>query len=293
MSSVVRNVGPDSQSTERTIRARILVLAILLIITYLPMMIQTGRLIVSSDDMAQGFFAPIIAIYIAWSKRDVLTKPANTGSFWSLSFVIAGAVIGLAATLANSTTFARFAFQFSMAGCFLCLGGWLALKQLLFPLTLLFFTFPVPDVLYGQITQPLQLLATSLAEGAFELLGYSVYREGNILQLTHMQLSVVEACSGLRSLMALFFFCIVYAYFFETRPWRRVLIAAASIPSAIIVNVLRIVSTGVLGKYHPEWTEGTRHEIVGWVAVTVGFVAVLLLHRQFAASDHRLGACPS
>jgi exosortase len=256
------------------------------------MMIQTGKLIVSSDDMAQGFFAPIIAAYIAWNQRDVLTKPANTGSYWSLGFVIIGAVIGLAASLANSTTFARFAFQFSMAGCFLCLGGWLAVKRLLFPLALLFFTFPVPDVLYGQITQPLQLLATSLAEGAFELMGYSVYREGNILQMTHMQLSVVEACSGLRSLIALFFFCLVYAYFFETRFWRRVLIASASIPSAIIVNVLRITSTGVLGKYHPEWTEGTRHEIVGWAAVTVGFLAVLLLHRQFPASN-RLQACPS
>jgi exosortase len=257
------------------------------------MMIQTGRLVISSDDMAQGFFAPLVAAYIAWNDRQVLTKPTSTGNYWSLVFVLAGAVIGLAATLANSTTFARFGFQFSMAGCFLSLGGWVALKRLLFPLALLFFSFPVPDVLYAQVTQPLQLLATSLAEGAFELMGYSVYREGNILQLTHMRLSVVEACSGLRSLMALFFFCIVYAYFFETRRWRRILIAAASIPSAIIVNVLRITSTGVLGQHHPEWTEGTRHEIVGWIAVTVGFLAVLLLHRQFPSRDQRLQACPS
>ncbi len=257
------------------------------------MMIQTGKLIVSSDDMAQGFFAPILAAYIAWNDRSVLTRPASKASYWSLAFVLIGTALGLAATLANSTTFARFAFQFSMAGCFLCLGGWLALKKLLFPLALLFFTFPVPDVLYAQITQPLQLLATSMAEGAFELMGYSVYREGNILQLTHMKLSVVEACSGLRSLMALFFFCTIYAYFFETGFWRRAFIALASIPSAIIVNVLRITSTGVLGKYHPEWTEGTRHEIVGWVAVTVGFLAVFFLHRRFATGDQRLQACPS
>lgn len=242
--------------------------------------------------MSQGFFAPIVAAYIAWNERQVMTKPARTGSYWSLAFVITGALIGVAATLANSTTFARFGFQFSLAGCFLCLGGWLALKRMFVPLALLFFTFPVPDVLYAQITQPLQLLATSLAESMFELMGYSVYREGNILQLTHMKLSVVEACSGLRSLMALFFFCVVYAYFFETRRWRRVLIAAASIPSAIIVNVMRITSTGVLGKYHPEWTEGGRHEIVGWAAVTLGFVAVLLFHRQFAVTN-RLKACPS
>jgi len=270
-----------------------LALAILLVIIYLPMMVQTGKLIVSSDDMAQGFFAPLLAAYIAWNDRSVLTRPDSKGSYWSLAFVLTGAFLGIAATLANSTTFARFGFQFSLAGCFLGLGGWIALKRLMFPLALLFFTFPVPDVLYAQITQPLQLLATSLAEGAFELMGYSVYREGNILQLTHMKLSVVEACSGLRSLMALFFFCLIYAYFFETRFWRRLLIAAAAIPSAIVVNVLRITATGVLGKYHPEWTEGTRHEIVGWTAVTLGFLAVLFLHRQFAGSGQRLQACPS
>ena len=180
--------------------------------------------------------------------------------------------------LANSSTFSRLGFLLSLAGCLLWVGGGKALRRFIFPLGLLFFTFPIPDVLYGEITQPLQLLASRLAESTFELLGFSVIREGNILQLTYMCMSVVEACSGLRSLITLVFFCLIYGYFFESRLWVRTGIVLFAIPSAIFVNVLRITATGVLGKYNQAWTTGTVHEIVGWTAFTLGFGLVLGSH---------------
>jgi exosortase len=186
------------------------------------------------------------------------------------------------ATLAISSTFSRFAFLISLAGCLLLVGGWQALRRLLFPLSLLLFTFPVPDVLYGQITQPLQLLATRLAEFGLELLGYSVLRNGNILQLSHLSLSVVEACAGLRSLITLFFFCLVYIYFFENRPWMRIGITLLAIPAAILVNGLRITATGMLGEQDPAWTKGTIHEFVGWTAFFLGFALILIAHRTLS-----------
>jgi exosortase len=107
-------------------------------------------------------------------------------------------------------------------------------------------------------------------------------REGNILQLVHMRLSVVEACSGLRSLITLFFFCLVYGFFFEARMWLRALTVLLAVPSAIAVNVFRITATGVLGKYNTVWTEGTYHETLGWVAFSLGFLIVLVTHRLIA-----------
>ena len=243
------------------------------------MLLMTGRTIIFSDDMAYGFFAPVVAVYIAWDQRANLISPSAPPSAWSLAFIGAGACIGTAATLANSSTFSRFGFLVSLAGCLLLLGGWRGLRRFLFLLSLLLFTFPVPDVLYGQLTQPLQLLATRLSESALDLLGYSVIREGNILQLTYMKLSVVEACSGLRSLITLVFFWLVYSYFFESRLWLRAAVVFMAIPSAIAVNAMRITSTGVLGKYDMAWTEGTRHEIVGWTAFCLGFVVVLAGHQ--------------
>lgn len=189
------------------------------------------------------------------------------------------ACLAAVATLASSSTFSRMAFLISLVGCLLLVGGRPTLRRLLFPLGLLLFTFPIPDVLYGDLTQPLQLLASRLSESAFELLGFSVIREGNILQLIHMRLSVVEACSGLRSLITLIFFCLIYSYFFETRLWLRFLLVSLAVPSAILVNALRITATGILGKYNMMWTEGTYHEIVGWTAFALGFCLVLLCHR--------------
>jgi exosortase len=125
----------------------------------------------------------------------------------------------------------------------------------------------------------LQLLASRLSEGAFELLGYSVIREGNILQLAHMQLSVVEACSGLRSLITLGFFSLVFAYFFETNMVRRVAIVLLSVPAAIAVNMVRITMTGVLGKIDMAYTKGTYHDMLGWSGFFLGFLIVYVCYR--------------
>jgi exosortase len=283
--AILEDSSPAIQAA-RTTRARLrprtiaalAVLGTLLIVCYYPMLLMTGTTIIFSDDMAYGFFAPIVAIYVAWNKRSALLNSQAPSSPWCLALGGLGACVGIVAALANSSTFSRLGFLLSLAACLLWAGGGRALRRFAFPLGLLLFTFPMPEVLYGEITQPLQLLATRLAESTFEILGFSVLREGNILQLTYMSLSVVEACSGLRSLITLVFFCLVYAYFFESRLWLRLGVVLGAIPSAILVNALRITATGVLGKYNQAWTEGTVHEVVGWTAFTLGFVLVLVGH---------------
>jgi exosortase len=255
------------------------VLAALLLTCYFPMLRMTGQVLLFSDDMAQGLFSVVVAAYLAWLNRDALLRPAASPSFWALPVLAFAACLGVFAVLANSSTFSRFAFLLSLAGCLLIIGGWGTLRKLSFALALLLFTFPIPQVLYGEITQPLQLTATRLSELTFETLGYSVIREGNILQLTYMTLSVAEACSGLRSLITLFFFCLVYGYFFEDRLWLRIVIVFLACPAAILVNVLRITLTGILGHYNQAWTHGTYHEFLGWSGFFVGFFLVFLAHR--------------
>ncbi len=250
----------------------------LLILCYWPTIMMTSRVLVFSEDMAHGLFAPIVAAYITWLKRGKLlqgTQPSLSG----LPVLLVAMAIALVATLGNSSTFSRFALLLSIAGVLLIVGGYQLFRRLLFPWLLLFFTFPVPAVLYGELTLPLQLLATRLSESCFELLGLSVVRDGNILELAHQRLSVVEACSGIRSLITLFFFCTVYAYFGESRPGWRLILATAAVPAAISVNVLRIVSTGLITKVNPKYAHGIYHDSLGWAAFLVGFGIVFLLHR--------------
>ena len=255
------------------------ILGALLLVCYLPMLRMTGETLLFSDDMAHGLFEVPVAMFVVWQDRDSLKDPAGVPSAWSMAALGFAACLGVASSLANSSTFSRFAFLISLAGCLLLTGGAATLRKFAFPLALLLFTFPVPDVLYGELTQPLQLLATRLSELSLETLGLSVLREGNVLHLTYMNLSVVEACSGLRSLITLFFFCLVYGYFFEEKLWLRSLLVVSAIPAAILVNVLRITSTGLLGRHHPEWTSGVHHEFLGWSGFFVGFSLVFLTHR--------------
>jgi exosortase len=253
--------------------------AALLVAVYWRTLVQTADFLIFSEDMAHGFFAPIMAGYIAWSKRDVAFADPSKPSAWGILVLSLAGIIAIVATIGESTTIARFALLLSIAGCVLLAGGLRALRILIFPLGLLLFTFPLPQVLYGEITLPLQLIATKMSEWALEHLGLSVISEGNILNLPHQRLSVVEACSGLRSLITLGFFCLVYAYFFETNRWRQAAIVAAVVPSAILLNALRITLTGVFGEYAPQFTKGTYHEILGWSCFAAAFGLILLFHR--------------
>jgi exosortase len=254
------------------------ILAVLLIVCYWQTISATAVLLTDSEDMAHGFFAPFVAGALLWIHKDRVAAGISEPSIWAIPLLAIGALIAIPASLGASTTLSRFGLLLSLAGCTLVIGGMPLLKAVRFPLALLLYTFPIPAVLYGEITMPLQLLASRLAEMSFELLGYSVLREGNIIELPNQRLSVVEACSGLRSLVTLSFFTAAYSYVMEDRNWVRFLLFATAIPSAIFINGLRITLTGVLGRINPEWTKGTVHDITGWVCFAIGFGIVLLMH---------------
>jgi len=120
-----------------------------------------------------------------------------------------------------------------------------------------------------------------------------VLREGNVIELyplgstTTKKLEVVEACSGIRSLMTLVTLAVVFAYFTgpsddegqggrrlaRFRTLRAVLIVLAAVPIAIITNAARVSGTGILARYYgTEVADGFFHEFSGWVIYVVAFL---------------------
>src|SRR5262249_23512018 len=155
--------------------------------------------------MSHGFFVPVLAAYIAWQKRaDFMAAPVRP-NWWGLVLVAYAAFQVCVATLGAELFLARTAIVLSIIGAVWFLGGDTRLQVMAFPLFLLFFMVPIPAIVYNQITFPLQLLASRLAEFALMAIGIPVLREGNILELAGQKLSVVEACSGIRSLLTLSF----------------------------------------------------------------------------------------
>jgi exosortase len=138
---------------------------------------------------------------------------------------------------------------------------------------------PIPAILYNQVTFPLQLLASQVADTTLSLLGIPVLREGNILELASQRLNVVEACSGIRSLLSLSFLSLVYAYFFDKKVWMRAVLLVATVPIAIVANSARVTLTGLVSEYDPELAQGIFHYASGWVIFMVALVILVAFHQ--------------
>jgi exosortase len=232
----------------------------------------------NDDDMSHGFFVPAVAAYIAWNRREELLALEVKPSYWGL-VLLGWSVLQMTLGILGAELFLqRTAFIGSLWGAVLFLGGWAFIRALALPLLMLPLMVPIPAVIYNQITFPLQLFASSVAEHALSLLGIPVLRDGNVLELANQKLSVVEACSGIRSLMSLTFLSLVYGYLSEQRLWVRWSIFLASIPIAVAANAFRVSATGVLSEYNPDLAQGFFHTLEGGVSFAFAFGLMILFH---------------
>ena len=232
-----------------------------------------------NPDMGHGYFVPVMAGFIIWKTRDELFAMKPQPNWWALLVVLFAGSQLMLATLGAEVFLARTSFVIMLFGVVWVLGGTAYVKKLSFPLFLLFFMVPIPAILYNRITFPLQILASRLATDALMAIGIPVLREGNILDLPTQRLSVVEACSGIRSLLSLTFLSLIYGYFFEKRIWLRVVLFLSTIPIAIIANGSRVTLTGIMSQIKPELAEGFFHESTGWVIFMVALFALILFHQ--------------
>ncbi len=251
----------------------------LLVLSYAPVLFGLVKQWDQDADMGHGFFVPAIAAFVVWQKRQELAGLKLRPNWWGLAVVLYGGFQLIVATLGAELFLARTAFVISVIGVVLLLGGQALVRRLAFPLFLLFFMIPLPAIIYNRITFPLQLLASRVADQALSILQIPVLREGNILELPQQRLSVVEACSGIRSLLSLTFLSLVYGYFFEKKMWVRVALFFAVIPIAIVANAFRVTFTGVLTQYKPELAEGFFHTASGWVIFMIALFIMVAAHR--------------
>lgn len=241
----------------------------------------------NDEDMGHGFFVPVTAGFIAWERREKwLAHPAP--NYWGLAICLWGAVQLWAGTLMAELFLQRTALPVTLAGLILLFGGKQALRTLAFPLLLLLFMIPIPGLVYKQITFPLQLISTQFAEWMLNLFGVLAVREGNTLDLAGQQLSVVEACSGLRALHALVFFSLTYGHFLETTRWGKWLMLALVLPVTITANAGRIVTTGLLARQDPELAAGIYHTISGWILFVVSIAMLAGIKALVAVAVQRI-----
>jgi exosortase len=224
--------------------------------------------------LSQGLLLPPLAIAIAWMRRSLILAepvvPDNRGLVW----ITSACFLFLLGKLGAEFFLARISFVILLVGLLWTFWGPRRVRSLAFPLLLLATMVPLPSLVYNSLAAPLQLFASDVATQLAQLLGVSVYRDGNIINLAHISLGVERACSGLNSLSALMVGGVLLGFLQCSRTTTRILLFLLTVPLSIAANVVRVTGTAIIADYHEEFALGFYHAFSGWLVFVTGFAAL-------------------
>ncbi|MGH7225727.1 MAG: exosortase/archaeosortase family protein, partial [Gemmataceae bacterium] len=142
---------------------------------------------------------------------------------------------------------------------------------------------------------PLQQFSTLAGANSLQTLGVFAHAEGNVIILSDCELGIVEACSGLRTVMVFLTVSTAVALLSRRSLAQRLLIVASALPIAVLCNVIRITATGILhetaGRQIANWL---YHDAAGWLMAPLALVflgmELLLFRRLFVPADEPAAA---
>jgi exosortase len=275
-------------------RVQASLVAALLVILYYHILFSLAAQWWEDPNYSHGFIVPLFCGWIVWKERKRILGEPVFPSWFGLLVVLGGLGTLVLGVLGAELFLSRTSFLIVIAGLIIQFQGWRRFRAMLFPWAVLFLMIPLPVIVFNQIALPLQFLASRLASEMLSVLGVPVLREGNVINLPSLSLDVVEACSGLRSLVSLVTLAVFYGYLFEPRTSRRVFLVLSSIPIAVAANGFRIMGAGLLGEYwSPDKAEGFFHLFSGWLVFVLSLGLLVLFHKILGWFGRRPHARPA
>ena len=197
-----------------------------------------------SETFAHGFIVIPISLWLVWQKKELHpylhpTQPSMIG----LTFVLLNGFLWLLASLIHALVIEQYALIGILVGSIWFYLGNETSKKLIFPLVFLYFMVPVGEALLPYLMQ----FTADFTVYLLRKTGLSVYREGMHFTLVSGQWSVVEACSGLRYLLATITLGTIYAYITYSKTYKRVIFILLSIIVPIIANGFRAYMIVMIG----------------------------------------------
>jgi exosortase len=261
---------------------------------YGPILYYMGLHWQQVEDYSHGFLIAPLAVYFAWQRLPQLRRVPLEGSWLGVLPLLLGAMALAVGRLGGELMSMRASFVLTLIGIVIVVLGLKAFRILAFPLLFMFLMVPLPQSLVNVVAFPLQLTAADAAVNVLYLLQIPALREGNIIHLVGKDLFVAEACSGLRSLMALITLGVVFAYFFRKSMVERIILVLSAIPIAILVNAFRVALTGVLTHYFgSDMATGAVHATEGLFTFGIAFLLLLAEARLLSVIFERVGRQPS
>lgn len=263
----------DINSKPESPRNYLWITGIILLLVYLPVLYDLVVDWATDANYSHGFLVPVISGYLLWRKRKELADLRVMPSTGGLVIVIAGLLLFILGNAASEYFTVRFSLVVILFGLILYYYGAEIIRKSWFEIVFLCFMIPIPYVLYFSATFPMQLLASKVTVGLLNLIGMPVVRQGNMIHLANESLEVAEACSGLRSLISLLALGAIYAYLTQKRLAGKVILFAATVPIAVVGNIVRVFITAVLVyTVEVKVTAEPTHTLMGASVFIVAFI---------------------
>jgi len=224
-----------------------------------------------SETFAHGFLIFPISIWLIWGRRDILQNIPPSAEYRALVAMAMAGALWLAGNLVDALVVQQFALIGLLAGGIWSILGSQVTMAISFPLAYLFFAVPVGE----DLVPPLMEFTATFTIELVKLSGIPVFREGLYFSLPTGNWSVVEACSGIRYLIASVTLGSLYAYLTYHSLLKRSVFILFSILVPIIANGLRAYMIVMLGHLSDMTiATGVDHLIYGWLFF--GLVMMLL-----------------
>lgn len=235
-----------------------------------------------SETYTHGLLVPFISGWLVWRSRHRLSQRLPQPWLWPLALL----GVSVFAWLLGEITAVNALTQFSIVAitviCCMTLLGKSVSKELAFPFAFLFFAVPIGDFLMPRLME----WTADFTVIAVRLSGIPVYREGQNFVIPSGNWSVVEACSGIRYLIASLTIGTLYAYLTYTTLKRRIIFIGVSILVPIIANWLRAYMIVMLGHLSGnKLAVGVDHLIYGWIFFGVVIAIMFAIGMRWAEPE--------
>lgn len=215
-----------------------------------------------TETYTHGLIVPLISFWLIWRDRFRLVAFQPQTTIWFLPLLAVLVVFWLLGELTAVNALTQFSVISIIILAVMTLTGLAISKELAFPLVFLFFAVPIGDFMMPRLME----WTADFTILALRATGIPVYREGQNFVIPSGHWSVVEACSGIRYLIASITVGTLYAYLTYTSLKRRLIFILVSLVVPILANWLRAYLIVMLGHLsNNKLAAGVDHLIYGWV----------------------------
>lgn len=235
-----------------------------------------------SETFGHGMLVAPISLWLVWRQRKRLAKIQPKASWWGIPLLALCCFGWLAAELAGVNVVAQAAVTAMIPSLVLAIFGWPLAWSIAFPLAFLFFMVPGGEAL----NPPLMEGTADAVVWAVGASGIPIFRDGLHFTLPTGQWSVVEACSGLRYVLASALLGSLFAYLNFASLRKRAIFFVSTMLLALVGNWMRAYLIVLVGHFSQmKYGTGDDHVVYGWVFFGLVMFAVSVMGSRWRDDD--------